>query len=95
MGNFSYHQRGGCERKDVGIELIPARHDTTRHDMVVMKNVLSKKDKPGKRKETMITGTNYTCFLNSIALYNGMFLLPDSCDTMDRKYGFLSESIPT
>lgn len=36
-----------------------------------------------------------TCLRNSMARYNGIHLLPESCDTTDKKYGFLSLSIPT
>lgn len=36
-----------------------------------------------------------TCLRNNMALYNGIHLFPESCDTIDKKYGFFSESMPT
>lgn len=49
--------------------------------------------------DTTIYETNkkgvQTCFRNNMARYNGVDLLPDSCDTIDKKYGFFSLSMPT
>lgn len=36
-----------------------------------------------------------TCLRNNMARYNGVDLFPDSCDTIDKKYGFFSLSMPT